>query len=539
MKTTPRFIRVIPGVAGRIVRHAGGDLLWAPLDARLLRRHPGVGGAQDSDVGSSKRGGRRVNRESALFGLLLLSGCALVGPDHKLAPTEVAGAFANASHRVFSSDAVDTRWWRAFNDKELDRIVDLAVRRNHDRRIAAARLGEARALRRETGFDRYPTVTAEASYANERLSEASFPGGRLTERDRDLYDAGFDASWELDFFGRVRRSIEARSAEVAAMEASLRDVLVSLIADVARNYFELRGTQHQLAVGQRNAENQRQTLSLTVARLEGGRGTELDTARARAQLDATRAGIPPLEAAVRRAMHRLGVLTGSRPEALVAELEAPAALPDLPRLVALGRPEDLLRRRPDIRVAERNLAAATARIGVATADLFPRVTFIGSIALEASSFSGLGGSGSDAYSFGPSIRWAAFDLGRVRARIEVADTRAEADLALYERTVPTALEETENTLVTFGREQSRRDLLRTSAEASARAAELARLRFEDGVADFLTVLDAERTMLEAQDRLARSETDTAIALVAVYKALGGGWETATRGAQIEQDASLE
>ncbi|MDQ3960491.1 MAG: TolC family protein, partial [Pseudomonadota bacterium] len=227
----------------------------------------------------------------------------------------------------------------------------------------------------ETSLDRYPTVTAGASYSNERLSTAAILGTRLIDRDRELYSAGFDAFWELDFFGRVRRSVEARTAEVEAQEASLRDVLVSLIAQMARNYFELRGTQNQPAVARRNAENQRQTVDLTLAGLEGGRGTELDVARSRAQLDATRASIPPLEAAIRRAMHRLGVLAGQQPQAVVPTLEQPARLPSLPELVTLGRPQDLLRRRPDIRAAERNLAAATARIGIATADLFPRVTF--------------------------------------------------------------------------------------------------------------------------------------------------------------------
>jgi multidrug efflux system outer membrane protein len=455
---------------------------------------------------------------------VLLTGCALVGPDYQHPQTELSATFANANQAGLSNDAIDTTWWRGFNDAGLNRLVDLAVAGNHDLRIATAQLREARALRSETSFDRYPTVTAGASYSNIQLSTTAIPGGGAADRDSELYEAGFDAFWELDFFGRVRRAIEARTAEVEAAQASLRDVLVSLIAEVARNYFELRGNQHQLAVARRNAENQRQTLDLTITRLEGGRGTELDTARARAQLDSTLATIPPLEATIQRSIHRLSVLTGQRPETLVAALERAAPLPDSPKLVTLGHPEELLRRRPDIRVAEHNLAAATARIGVATADLFPRVTFIGSVALEASSFTGLGDSGSDTYSFGPSITWAAFDLGRVRARIEAADARAETNLALYERTVLTALEETENALVEFGRQQARRGFLRTSAQASEQAAGLARLRFEDGVTDFLTVLDAERTVLEAQDRLAQSETDTATALVAVYKALGGGWE---------------
>ncbi len=465
-----------------------------------------------------------MNRSGAILILTLLGGCALVGPDHRAPTTEVSAAFANASQAGQSTEPVNTRWWQGFKDADLDRLVELAVGRNHDLRIAGARLREARALWDETAFDRYPTVTAGASYSNQRRSTAALQGFRGVEREREIFNAGFDAFWEIDFFGRVRRSVEARSAEAEAAEASLHDVLVSLLAEVARNYFELRGAQNQLAVARRNADNQRQTLDLTVALLEGGRGTTLDTARARAQLDATLSSIPPLEASIRRAMHRLAVLTGNPPTTLVTTLEQPAPLPVAPTLVALGRPEDLLRRRPDIRVAERDLAAATARIGVASADLFPRVTFVGSVALEARTFTGLGDSGSDAYSFGPSIRWAAFDLGRVRARIRQADARAEASLAEYELTVLRALEETENALVELGRQQARRGYLKTASDASEEAAGLARQRYEEGAADFLTVLDAERTLLEAQDRLAASETATATSLVALYKALGGGWE---------------
>ncbi|MGH8589489.1 MAG: efflux transporter outer membrane subunit [Gammaproteobacteria bacterium] len=473
-----------------------------------------------------------MSRAGTILSLTLLSGCVLVGPDHQTPTTELSTAFANAGQPGLSMAPVPTRWWQGFKDQELERLVDLALAGNHDVRIASARLREARALRDETVFDRYPTVTVDASYANEQQSTTALQGFPSGDRDRALYNAGFDAFWELDIFGRVRRSVEASAAEVEAFEASWRDVLVSLIAEVARNYFELRGTQHQLAVARRNADNQRQTLDLTIVRLEDGIGTVLDVARARAQLDATRASIPPLEAAIRRAMHRLSVLMGSRPESLMATLEQPAPLPQPPKLVALGRPEDLLRRRPDVLVAERNLAAATARIGVATADLFPRVTFVGSIALEASTFTGLGGAGSNSYSFGPSIRWAALDLGRVRARIRQADARAEASLAQYELTVLRALEETENALVELGRQQARRDSLRTSAEASEEAAGLARQRFEEGAADFLTVLDAERTLLEAQDRFARSGTDTATASVAVYKALGGGWEVTVKRTRL-------
>jgi multidrug efflux system outer membrane protein len=246
--------------------------------------------------------------------------------------------------------------------------------------------------------------------------------------------------------------------------------------------------------------------------------------RRQAQLNSTLSIIPPLETTIKAATYRLAVLIGRQPAELENELLAPTKLPDLPQLVSLGKPEDLLRRRSDIRIAERDLAAATARIGVATADLFPSVTFVGSIALEAKSLSAFGSRGSDTFSFGPRIFWAAFDLGRVRARIRQADARAEAALARYEQRVLTALEETENALVGFGRQQMRRDFLRESAQASEKATALARLRYQYGVADFLTVLDAERTMLQAQDQLAQSETATATSLVAVYKALGGGWQ---------------
>jgi multidrug efflux pump len=457
-----------------------------------------------------------------LVPLGLLSGCTLVGPDYREPVAQVPRGFANQDQPGISTAAVEVAWWRGFQEDKLDQLVDQALAKNHNLRIATARLREARAIRGETQLDRYPIVTAQGEYTRERQSAAVVPAS--ADRDRELYNVGFDASWELDFFGRVRRSIEASSADVGAAEAVRRDVVVSLLAEVARNYFELRGAQNQLAVARRNAENQRQLLDLTHALLDAGRGTELDVSRAEAQLNITLASIPPLETTINRSMYRLGVLIGAEPTALVQDLSEPLPLPGLPELVALGQPADLLRRRPDIRVAERNLAAATARVGVATADLFPRVALLGSVGLEANSLVGLGKGGSDTFAIGPSIFWAAFDLGRVRARIRAADARTEAALAQYEQRVLLALEETENSLVDFNRQQARRDLLRASARASEKAAALARLRYQSGVADFLTVLDAERVLLDAQDRLADSETRTATALIAVYKALGGGWE---------------
>jgi multidrug efflux system outer membrane protein len=413
----------------------------------------------------------------------------------------------------------------------LNSLVARAIATNQDLRIATAHVLEARALRMGAVSDLFPVANANAGWTKSLSSQDSvpFPLDR-SARERSLYNAGFDATWELDLFGGVRRSIQADTAVVAATVATRQDVLVSLISEVARNYFELRGDQNLLAVARGNVENERETLDISLTKFKAGRATELDTARARSQLDATLALIPPLEAAIKHSIHRLSVLTGQQPTALEAELAQSAPIPALPPLVNIGNPAELLRRRPDIRSAESSLAAATARIGVQTADLFPRVTFNGNLGVQASEFSRLFGSGADTYSFGPSITWAALDYGHVRARIKAANARADAQLAAYEKTVLTALEETENALVDFGHEQVRRDHLRSSECSATQAMALARQRYEGGIDDFLPVLDAQRSQLAIQAQLAQSETRTATSLVAIYKALGGGWE-------IEQPAA--
>jgi multidrug efflux system outer membrane protein len=371
----------------------------------------------------------------------------------------------------------------------------------------------------------FPVADARAGYNKSVTSKDASPVPLTREqRELQLFSAGFDATWELDIFGGNRRAIESASANLAATMAERQDVMVTVISEVARNYFELRGAQHQLAVARRNAENQRETLDLTVSKMQAGRATEFDTARARSQLNSTLATIPPLEADIQHSIHRLAVLLGQQPAALEAELIQPAAIPASPALVNIGNPADLLRRRRDVRAAERSLAAATAGIGVQVANLFPRVFFNGSLGLSAKQFAGLGKGGTDVYSFGPNITWAALDLGHVRARIQAARAVADGQLASYEKTVLTALEETENALVDYGRNQARRDLLKDSERSAVEAVALARQRYEGGVADFLPVLDAERTQLEVQAQLAESETRVATSLVAVYKALGGGWE---------------
>lgn len=458
---------------------------------------------------------------------IVLAACA-VGPDYRRPEVANSDEFVTPGSLGVDNAEVEREFWKAFDDSLLNELIEDGLRANHDVRIALSRLAEARALRGEAKFDAAPTVTAGAAAVDARTSARQNPLPN-TERDQDYYDAGFDAFWEFDFFGRVRRGLQAQGALVDAAEAQLYDTHVTVTAEIARNYFELRGAQQRLDVAQRNAVNQEESLGITQARLNGGRGTQLDVARAQSLLSATRATIPDLEVAVTVAMLRLGVLTGRTPESLMSRLAEARPLPALPATNRIGTPESLLRRRPDIQVAERQLAAATARIGVAVADLFPRISFVGRWGFDAASSADLAEASSESFAFGPSIQWAAFDLGRVRQRIDQREAAANGALARYEQSVLRALEETDASLTSYAQALLKQEHLRQSADAAGEAATMARARFESGVADFLTVLDAERTMLETEDRLAASETETATALLAMYKALGGGFRPVEGG----------
>ena len=470
------------------------------------------------------------NQVLVMVSALLLAACS-VGPDYRRPEVATSDQFVGVEGAQFTTAEVEREFWKSFNDQQLNEMIERALTANHDIRIATARLREARALRGETKLDLAPTVQASADYTKAKASDRQLGPLPNVDRSQDFYDSGFDAFWELDFFGRVRRGIEAASAEVQSAEASVYATQVSVTAEVARNYFELRGAQQQLAVAQRNADNQAETVRITTARLDAGRGTQLDASRAQAQLSATLATIPDLEAGVTRSMLRLGVLTGQSPEALMPQLSTAKALPELPVAHDIGTPEQLLRRRPDIRVAERDLAEATAEIGVAVGDLFPRITFLGRWGFDAVKSSDLGNASTESYSFGPSISWAAFDLGRVRQRIKQREAATDRALAKYEQTVLQALEETDASLTAYSKAIVKQQHLQASASASLEASKLARARYESGVADFLQVLDAERTALAAEDQLARSETQTATALLATYKALGGGFRPLTTAAR--------
>ncbi|MGF1463219.1 MAG: efflux transporter outer membrane subunit, partial [Maricaulaceae bacterium] len=465
-------------------------------------------------------------------GALALGGC-LVGPDYAPPATEEVAStgFGQSPGADANPGQPAALWWRRFNDDELSTLVTLALAENRDLRTAVANLNGSRALLGLERLELFPRAQVDGAFTRSRPSAAGLGAalpfleeGLEAFDDQSLIDLGLSASWEADFFGRVRRSIEAARADLQEAAFLYQNAAVLVASDVALAYVDLRGAQLQLAVAAQNAENQLATLDLTERLQEGGRATALDVARAQAQYETTLASVPPLEAAAATAVHRLAVLTGRAPATLRDMTATPSTLPVPLAEILIGDPKGLLQRRPDIRAAERALAAETARIGVATADFFPQVSFSGAFGISSATLTNFGTIPSIDFNFGPQITWAGFDLPRVRARIRAADAQAEAALAVYEQTVLLALEQTENAFVAYNRESERLDRLERVVEASAEAARLAQLRYENGVDDFLDVLDAQRTLLEAETLLADSQTARLRNLVAIYRALGGGWE---------------
>jgi multidrug efflux system outer membrane protein len=457
----------------------------------------------------------RVARAGVLMSLWLLSACAARGPYH--APQTAPAAVKQADPAHFAARPYDARWWRQFDDPVLEGLETSALGANLDLQAAVARLMQARAVFDETSRDRYPKVTAGTSVD---WREQASPGFTDEPIRTTTYRAGFDAFWEIDLFGRVRSAVRAASATAQSYEATLDDVRVSVAAEVARNYFELRGLQQQLAVAERSLANQRETLRLTQVRRDAGVGEEQDVASAAARVSAVEASVPPLRTALAARQHRIAVLTGVRPGELALDL-SPRAYSPLAKELPVGDPGQLLQRRPDVRAAERRLAASAAREGVAAADLFPRVSISGFLGLLAGRGNLFGRSDSRAWAVTPALTWAAFDLGSARARLRGAHAGTEEQLAEYELTVLRALEETENALVAYREEQERLVKLADQARESTRAASIARTRYREGVSDFLSLLDAERTQLQAEDAVAQAESGVFTAVVAVYKALGG------------------
>jgi multidrug efflux system outer membrane protein len=477
-------------------------------------------------------------RKPILLGFIALYGCA-AAPGYRSSAVDIPASFreTQSNDRAVpylttvnetpaaapaESAEVSVVYWQQLADTTLTRLINEVLSANLDVRAAQARVGTARSERTRAMLDMTPSVTFAGGYTRQRLSAASFPGGSGGKfPDQTVWDAGFDAAWEIDIFGRLRNNVNARGAFVSVAQEDLRDVRVTLSAELARAYFELRGAQEQLQVAQRNAENQRRTLDLTRERLDAGRGTAFDTERAQAQLSSTLASIPVREAQVAAAQYRIGVLVGRSPTDVARELDQPSPLPELPDVTSIGNPDSVVRYRPDVAAAERFAGAQRALIGVAKADYLPRLTIGGTAGYAASQFHTIGDDGTFRYALGPMITWPGLNLGRVKADVDAAEAREEEARAQYGQVVLAALEELETSLTRYRTARVRVERLHEASTASERAAELARLRFKEGVTDFLQVLDAERTQLEAQDQLAEGRTAAATAYAALYKATGG------------------
>jgi multidrug efflux system outer membrane protein len=450
---------------------------------------------------------------------LLMAGCSSIGPDYH-APQTAAPVLQGVNPAQESDTAFQARWWTQFGDPTLDTLIRRAVAHNLDVRVALARLAESRARLGITRTDQWPTVQTGLSYSR---SDQQQPGFTTQRTLITTYQAGFDASWELDLFGGIRRSVEAANADMQADEARLQEVQISLMAEVARNYFTLRGTQLRLAIAKRGVENQRETLKLTRTRAKIGTGSEQDVASAAARLSAVEARVPLLRAQARASEFRIAVLLGERPGNLDIDL-SPSSFHPIATLLPIGNAGDILARRPDVRVAERELAAATARIGVAKADFYPHISLGGFIGFLSGQSSDFGKTDSQAWSLTPSIRWSILNWSRLNARVDESRAGTKAALARYQQTVLLAIEDVDNALVGFNQQRARVKSLMDQTRFSRRASSIARVRYREGAVDFLQLLDAQRTQLAAEDALAQAETAVDTQAVAVYKALGGGWQ---------------
>lgn len=459
-------------------------------------------------------------RSAAVVVLALLAGCA-VGPDYETPKTETPAAWGEKA----DTEAADlSRWWTVFRDEQLDALVERAVASNHDLRIAAGRVNEARAQMGVAMGALLPEVNFGASHSNSRISPNAQPFP-VSDIYQSRYKAGFDASWEIDVFGGLQRGYEAVTADYESWIENRRAVLVVLLGDVARNYVGLRGNQLLLDVLRQNVASARDTVEITKARLAAGVATALDVSRAEALRATAEAALPQVEAALKQTIHRLSVLVGTAPETLTAELLLVKPVPAAPARVIVGLPSDLIRRRPDIRQAERRLASVTATIGVATSELYPKISLTGSFGLDSLGSADFLKWESRAWSVGPSIRWPIFAGGRIRAQIAVQTAQQEQALATFERQVLVALEDVENALVAYLREGDRRRFLETAVDENRKAVDLAEDLYRKGLTSFIDVLDAQRALYATESELARSRADVTLNLVALYKALGGGWES--------------
>jgi outer membrane protein, multidrug efflux system len=456
--------------------------------------------------------------------LVATAACTAVGPDYERPEIPLPASYTAELERGLAERRAELdTWWEKLGDPKLNEFVTRALESNLDLRIALTRIRESRAARGIAATELVPRVDVSGAYDRRQISFQNAVA--FGPRANDQFSVGLDASWEIDLWGRIRRNIEAAEGDIGASVEDARAILVSVIAETALAYLDLRTVQERILIAEKNIGIQEETLRLAQDRLDAGLVSELDVAQAGADLERTRAALPPLFISARAATNRLAVLLGSAPGTLEGELDTSAPIPAAPMELAVGIPADLLRRRPDIRRAERELAAATARIGVAEGDLYPRLSFNGNLGFQAENAGDLFKRTGAVFGLSPSFTWNLFDRQRILGNVDIADARTEAALASYELTILRSLEEVENAMTGFSRDQATRDALSRGLARARRAVELAQAQYRQGLVSFQAVLDSQARLFGIEDSLATTSSLITADAIALYKALGGGWES--------------
>lgn len=464
---------------------------------------------------------RTIHLIAIALSAAMITACAAVGPDYQRPEMELPAAWKTVGDPALLPRAeLVQQWWSLFNDPLLDRLIRSARENNRDLLAAVARVEEARANLGLARGEALPQLDGEGSATRQRSSDNGLSPGI----NETVYAAGATAGWEIDLFGRIRRSVEAATADYQASAEDRTDMLISLYANVALAYLDLRTFQARLTSAQANIASQTEVLALTRSRFRHGLATDLDVAQAERVLAGTEAAVPPLKIGLSQTLNALAVLLGQAPGHLDAALSTPRAIPLPPERVTVGVPANLLRQRPDVRRAERQLAAQTARIGVFKADLYPSFSLFGSLGLESIDSGDLLDAGSRVFTFGPSLRWNIFSGGRIRQRVKAQDARTQQALFGYEQAVLNALREVENALVAYVEDRSRLSALERSVTASRRSVKLATDLYKQGLVDFQQVLDAQRDQFSFENQYAASRGNSAANFVRLYAALGGGWD---------------
>jgi NodT family efflux transporter outer membrane factor (OMF) lipoprotein len=490
------------------------------------------------------RRGPGIRILAALLPAFVLAGCT-VGPDYERPEVPVPDAWqSEVIQDLDETEEPLLHWWTALGDTMLTGLIRDAEVSNLDLASAVARVQESRAIRGVATGGRLPDVILDGAYSRTRISENGQTGSTIIESGGevspfDTWSTGVGFSWEIDLFGRIRRQVESATAGLEASIEDYRDVLVSVYAEVAANYMDVRTLQAQLAFARANAEAQEGSLQLTQSRFEAGLTSALDVAQAQSNLFNTQSQIPRLESDLNAAMNRLAVLLGQQPGALHARLDAAVPIPDPPAELTVGLPADLLRRRPDVRRAERLLASQTALIGVATADLYPTFSIAGFLGLESLSLDDLFQGGSETWGIVPGFSWNVFSGGKVQNRIRIEEARTRQALISYEQSILFALEEVENAMVAYEKERDRRDRLAEAAAASERSVELVHTQYISGLTNFQNYLDSQRSLFVQQDELARSEGQVVKNLIFLNTALGGGWSVDQKVPDGKEDTDSE